>query len=136
MEQQKMESNSVLLKHIYAKPFMRYEGKVLASQKEQFFIIYEESIIFKRKLIAFMNFFYAYAKALDEEINYNPDQEDNWHDLYDDIGDSLKLKFNSMIKELIDLIYEVSNIFMDEFQENPEKIGKCLTYVLNLIFRD
>lgn len=88
--QQKIESNWVLLKHIYAKPFMRYDNIVLGSRSEQFFIIYEELLIFKRKLIALMNFFYQYSKNLNTEVVLYQEGEDTWHNLYDDIATKLK----------------------------------------------
>ena len=52
-----MKSNIALLKHIYAKPFMKYESKVLSGQKEQFFILYGELEIFKKKVNILNNFF-------------------------------------------------------------------------------
>jgi hypothetical protein len=52
-----MESNSVLLKHIYAKPFMRYDKLVLSSVKDQFFVVYGELVILKQKVHNLISFF-------------------------------------------------------------------------------
>lgn len=52
-----MESNSVLLKHIYAKPFMKYDKLVLSSVKDQFFVLYGELIILKHKVHNLLSFF-------------------------------------------------------------------------------
>ena len=69
---------------------MRYDNIVLGSRSEQFFIIYEELLIFKRKLIALMNFFYQYSKNLNTEVVLYQEGEDTWHNLYDDIATKLK----------------------------------------------
>jgi len=63
-------------RHLYAKSFMKYDNRVLRSVKDQFFIIYEELLILKRKLLKFINFFYS--------------KSDSWQNLYNDISEKLK----------------------------------------------
>ena len=104
-----MESNSVLLKFIYAKKFMKYDNRVLKSEKGQFFIVYEEMLILKRKLLKLIGFFYLKA--------------DTWQNLYNDISERLKKKFNKMLKELNHILNEVGNCALQEFANEPEKIG-------------
>jgi len=56
-EKKNMKGNLALLKHIYAKSFMKYDHKVMSRIKEQFFIIYGELEIFKKKVATLNNFF-------------------------------------------------------------------------------
>ena len=74
---------------------MKYDNRVLKSEKGQFFIIYEEMMILKRKLLKFIAFFFLKA--------------DSWQNLYLDISEKLKKKFNRMLVELIHILYNVAN---------------------------
>lgn len=50
-------------------------------------------------------------------------REYTWKTLYKDISNKLKKRFNRILVELIDLLYEISNIILQEFSEDPAKVG-------------
>lgn len=103
-----MESNLYLLKHIYAKPFMRYDAIVLRDVKDQFNILYGELCILRRKVFTLTGFFQGL-------------QADNWKSLCEAVSEKLVKKFNNMMKELIQILFEVANTVMQEFATDPEK---------------
>ncbi|CAI2380192.1 unnamed protein product [Moneuplotes crassus] len=116
-----MKSNPILLKHMYAKNFMKYDLKVLGSQKEQFFILYGELEIFKKKALILKAFFQRTPPCV--SVNEEGENVKDWNSFYCGISKKHKKKLNNMLKELLIILYDVSNIVLQELADEPEKIG-------------